>query len=226
MSVKENLERLREELPAGVHLVAVSKTHPVALIREAYDAGQRDFGENKVQELLAKAPLLPTDIRWHLIGHLQTNKVKYITGLVSLIHSVDSLKLLREIDKRAAAAYRVVDCLLQVHIAEEESKFGFDEAEIESVLTSDEFTQFKHVRVVGLMGMASFTDDHDQVQREFATLRGLYESLRQKHPASQHWHPEILSMGMSCDYRLAIAEGSNMVRIGSGIFGERTYLES
>lgn len=223
MSIAENLRTIQNDLPEHVTLVAVSKTHPASAIEKAYSAGQRDFGENKVQEMTDKAPNLPDDIRWHLIGHLQRNKVKYIAPFVHLIHSVDSVKLLREIGKRAAQNNRTIDCLLQVHIAEEESKFGFSLEEIEEVLRAENFQAMEHIRVVGLMGMATFTDDASQVQREFATLKKLYDQLKQQFSSTSNWQPEILSMGMSGDYELAVEAGSTMVRVGSAIFGARDY---
>lgn len=188
---------------------------------KAYVEGHRDFGENKVQELTSKAPEMPSDVRWHLIGHLQRNKVKYIIEFVHLIHSVDSLKLLVEINKRAATAGRIVDCLLQVHIAEEDSKFGLDEEEVGSLLANPRFTSMENVRVRGLMGMATFTDNKDQVRREFANLRTLFERLKQSFESNDRWQPEVLSMGMSGDFKMAIEEGSTMIRVGSSIFGVR-----
>ena len=223
MDVAENLKSLQSELPDHVQLVAVSKVHPVDHIMQASHAGHRDFGENKVQEMTTKAEEMPDDIRWHLIGHLQRNKVKYIVDFVHLIHSVDSVKLLKEIEKRASKVPRVIDVLLQVHIAGEESKFGLDEAECAEVLSSEAFGNMHHVRVRGLMGMATFTDDQEQVKREFNSLKALYERLKERFPANDRWQPEVLSMGMSGDYQLAIEAGSNMVRVGSKIFGERNY---
>ncbi|MEJ2003797.1 MAG: YggS family pyridoxal phosphate-dependent enzyme [Cyclobacteriaceae bacterium] len=219
MDIKLNISDLHEELdPKGVTLVAVSKTKPAADIMEAYDAGHRDFGENKVQELTAKEEELPKDICWHMIGHLQRNKVKYIAGFVHLIHSVDSLRLLRAINKEGRKADRVVNCLLQVHIAEEDTKYGFDAGEITEAIAL--LPELDFVQVKGLMGMATFTDDHGQVRREFAALKKQFDSLAdQDLPGNMKM--EILSMGMSADYEIAIEEGSNMVRIGSSIFGER-----
>ena len=219
MSVAEQLKQVQDRIPAQVTLVAVSKTHPVEHILEAYEAGQRDFGENKVQELMAKAPAMPGDVRWHLIGHLQSNKVKYIAQVVHMIHSVDSLKLLKEINKRASGAERVIDCLLQVHIAEEDTKFGLDEGEVELLLANPVFWEMNNVRIKGLMGMATFTDDQTQVRREFAALKSLFARLKLKFDADERWQPEVLSMGMSGDFELAIEEGSNMIRVGSSIFG-------
>lgn len=223
MAIADNLTAIRADIPEHVELVAVSKTHPVELIMEAYNEGQRAFGENKVQELTTKAPEMPDDIQWHLIGHLQTNKVKYIIEIVHLIHSVDSFKLLREIEKRAKNKNRVVNCLLQLHIAEESSKFGLDEDELFEIITSEEFSGMEHVKVKGLMGMATFTDDESQVKREFEGLKAVFGRAMAEVPASGNWTPEILSMGMSGDYKLAIECGSNMVRVGSAIFGARNY---
>ena len=216
MNIAENLKALRAELPEDVCLVAVSKTNPPDIIMEAYRAGQRVFGENKVQELVGKFEALPKDIEWHMIGHLQRNKVKYIVDFVSLIHGVDSVRLLREIDKRARNSERVVDCLLQVHIAEESSKFGFDRSELKSLLEEEIRASFPNVRIRGLMGMATFTDDTAKVRREFQSLKALFEQLSAQLPDA-----DTLSMGMSGDYLIALDEGSNMVRIGSRIFGPR-----
>lgn len=216
---KENYEKIISELqPVNATLVAVSKIKPVSDIKALYDSGQKDFGENYVQELVEKAEALPVDIRWHYIGHLQRNKVKYIAPFVHLIHGVDSEKLLKEIDKQGKRAGRVIDCLLQVHIAQEETKFGFDAKEVRELvkkISSDEL-QLSHVRIRGLMGMASFTDDEEKIRSEFAMLSTLYESLKPAFPDF-----DILSMGMSADYQLAIEYGSNMVRIGSLLFGAR-----
>lgn len=212
--IAKNLKELVEELPPEVTLVAVSKTKPESAIMEAYEAGHRDFGENKAQELSGKYENLPKDIRWHMIGHLQRNKVKYIIDFVHLIHGVDSLRLLREINKRAGKAGRRVDCLLQIHIAEESSKFGLDEKELNEILPM--LDEFENVRIRGLMGMATFTDDEGQVSREFRNLKNLFNATREK-----IGDLDILSMGMSGDYPLALAEGSTMVRIGSSIFGAR-----
>lgn len=212
---KENYITINKELKAcNVTLVAVSKTKPLEDLKELYDIGHRDFGENYVQELTEKAEKLPKDIRWHFIGHLQTNKVKFIIPFVQLIQGVDSLKLLREINKQAAKAGKVIDCLLQIHIAREETKFGLDRNELEEILA--DLGGLHNVRVLGLMGMASFTDDMDKVRKEFGGLKHIFDQAKQKHPDLQ-----ILSMGMSSDYKIAIEEGSNMVRIGSLLFGER-----
>jgi pyridoxal phosphate enzyme (YggS family) len=223
MSVAENLKTIQNSLPDHVTLVAVSKTHSVEHIMKAYAQGQRDFGENKVQELTAKYEVLPKDIRWHLIGHLQTNKVKYIAGFVHMIHAIDSLKLLKEVNKQAAKANRVVECLLQVHIAEEDTKFGLSHDECENLLIDPKLREMKNIRINGLMGMATFTDDQNQVKREFAGLKKLYDQLKERHVNLNYWNPSVLSMGMSGDYLLAIEEGSNMVRVGSSIFGSRDY---
>lgn len=201
-------------------LVAVSKTKPVSEIEELYAAGQRVFGENRVQELVDKEAQLPKDIDWHLIGHLQTNKVKYIAPFVAMIHSVDSLKLLQEVDKQAAKNDRVVDCLLQFHIAEEETKFGLDWAEAVDLLCSESYASMQHVRVVGLMGMATFTDKEAQVQKEFRQLKTYFDNLKSDYFAEAAYFKEI-SMGMSGDYELAVGEGSTMIRVGSLLFGGR-----
>lgn len=205
-------------MPEGVTLVAVSKTKPNEDIMEAYEAGQRVFGENKVQEMVQKWEDLPKDIEWHMIGHVQRNKVKYMAEFVSLIHGVDSPRLLKEIDKQAKKHDRVIPCLLQIHIAEEDTKFGLDKAELHELIDSEEFKALEHIKIVGLMGMATFTDDMNQVRREFAQLKSMYDDLKTKLT-----HINILSMGMSGDYTVAIEEGSTMVRIGSSIFGARNY---
>ncbi|NYJ27084.1 YggS family pyridoxal phosphate-dependent enzyme [Allomuricauda sp. ARW1Y1] len=218
MSVKDNLTKITSELPEGVTLVAVSKTKPNEDILEAYEAGQRIFGENKVQEMVQKWEDLPKDIEWHMIGHVQRNKVKYMAEFVSLIHGVDSPRLLKEINKQAKKHNRVIPCLLQIHIAEEDTKFGLDEKELNELVDSDEFKTMEHIKIVGLMGMATFTEDMNQVHREFAQLKSLYDHLKAKLTDIN-----ILSMGMSGDYTVAIEEGSTMVRIGSSIFGARNY---
>lgn len=215
------LQQILEELaPTKTTLVAVSKTKPVHKIQAMYEEGQRIFGENRVQELVEKEGQLPKDIEWHQIGHLQTNKVKYIAPFVSLIHAVDSLKLLKEINKQAAKNKRVIDCLLQFHIAEESSKFGFDEAEVKEVLSNDSFKKLDNIRIVGVMGMATFTSDEEQVKLEFRYLKDIFDRLRKTFFSTQDSFKEI-SMGMSGDYQLAISEGSTMVRIGSLLFGNR-----
>ena len=204
----------------GTTLVAVSKTHPPERIMELYRQGQRIFGENRVQEMLEKQAALPNDIEWHLIGHLQTNKVKYIAPFVRMIQSVDSLRLLLEIDKQAAKNERVIDCLLQFHIAEEETKFGLDESEARELLSDPAFTQMKHVRICGVMGMATFTDDRDAVRREFRHLHSIFNHVKRDFFPNAPFFKEI-SMGMSGDWQAAVEEGSTMVRIGSLIFGDR-----
>jgi pyridoxal phosphate enzyme (YggS family) len=221
MSIQENLQKIKATLPSEVSLVAVSKTKPNEAILEAYEAGQRIFGENRVQELAAKAEVLPKDIEWHQIGHLQTNKVKYIAPFVAMIHAVDSMKLLVEIDKRAAQNGRIINCLLQLHIAEEESKFGLSFEDVKELLQSEEFKNLQSIRVVGLMGMATFTDDEAQVKQEFTNLKTYFDALSNEIPESQNFQCTTLSMGMSGDYQLAIECGSNMVRVGSAIFGSR-----
>ncbi len=218
MSIKDNLDKIKSELPLGVTLVAVSKTKPNKDIMQAYDAGQRVFGENKVQEMAQKWQDLPKDIEWHMIGHLQRNKVKYMAEFVSLIHGVDSPRLLKEINKQAKKHDRVIPCLLQIHIAEEDTKFGLDRNELDQLINSEEFKTMENIKIVGLMGMATFTDDKKQVSKEFALLKSLFDDLKTELPDIG-----ILSMGMSGDYQLAIKEGSNMVRIGSSIFGARNY---
>jgi pyridoxal phosphate enzyme (YggS family) len=212
MPIASNLKAIQISLPKEVTLVAVSKTKPNTDILEAYHAGQRIFGENKAQELALKAEELPKDISWHMIGHLQTNKVKFIAPFTSLIHGVDSIKLLKEINKRAAQNNRTIDCLLQVHIATESTKFGFLLTEVEQVIT--ESKTFENIRIVGLMGMATFTDDTNQIQEEFKSLKTVFDSIKNDTIT-------ILSMGMSGDYPLAIEQGSTMVRVGSAIFGHR-----
>ncbi len=214
----ENYLKIKSELPENVTLVAVSKTKPTEMIQTLYDAGVRDFGENKVQELCDKQLVLPNDINWHQIGHLQTNKVKYIAPFIYLVHAVDSEKLLIEINKRAQNFDRIQDLLLQIHIAEEDSKFGLDEAELFNLIEKLETNIFQYVNIRGLMGMATFTDDEIKIAKEFRGLRKLYEKVLQQSSFKEF---NILSMGMSGDYKIAIAEGSNMVRLGSSIFGER-----
>ena len=218
--ISENLNTVKTTIPEGVELVAVSKTKPNAVLLEAYKAGQRVFGENKVQELVDKSQALPKDIEWHFIGHLQTNKVKYIADFVHLIHAVDSLKLLKEINKQAKKHDRIINVLLQFHIAEEDSKFGLRYEEAEDVLDSPEFFSLKHVRIVGVMGMATFTSDQDQIRREFRQLNNFFHILKSKQFKFAEYFKTV-SMGMSGDYAIAIEEGSNMVRIGSSIFGSR-----
>ena len=223
MSIQNNLEKYRNILNRyEARLIAVSKTKPSSDLLQAYECGQRDFGENKVQELAAKAEELPKDIQWHMIGHLQRNKVKYIAPFVHLIHSVDSQRLLKEINKQAAKNQRTIDCLLQVHIANEDTKFGFSETELIELLTSEEFDQLNNVRVIGLMGMATNTSDMEQVRSEFKLLKGIAEKITNEVKLDQVSMKE-LSMGMTSDYEIALEEGSTMVRIGSAIFGARNY---
>lgn len=220
MSVAGQINQIKSQIPPDVRLVAVSKTKPVSDIMEAYDAGQRVFGENKVQDLIAKQPELPRDIEWHFIGHLQSNKVKYLTPFVSMIESVDSLKLLKEIDKQAAKSSRVVKCLLQFHIASEETKFGLDLKEAQQIIETEIFRNMKHVHVCGVMGMATYTDDEKVLKEEFSTLRNIFNKLKNKHFKDDEHFVDI-SMGMSGDYLLAIEEGSTNVRVGTAIFGSR-----
>lgn len=220
--ITENLLLIRNELLPDVKLIAVSKTQPLSSILEAYEAGQRCFGENKVQELVGKYEALPKDIEWHMIGHLQRNKVKYIAPFVSLIHGVESLSLLQEINKQAAKQRRIIDCLLQFHIAQEDTKFGLDLDEAIALLKSDSFLTMQHIRICGVMGMASFTDNENQVRNEFNQLKELFTKLKEDFFANEESFKEI-SMGMSGDYQLAMSCGSTMIRIGSKIFGERSY---
>jgi len=221
--VAHNLQSIRDELDGqGVKLVAVSKYHPVEMLRQAYDAGQRIFGESHVQELDEKQKVLPQDIEWHFIGHLQTNKVKYIAPYISLIHAVDTLKLLREIDKQASKVGRLIDCLLQVHVAKEETKFGFLPDELREMLEGSEWKELKNVRIRGLMCMATNTDNEQQIHHEFSEVKDLFDEIRARHFSAAPSFTE-LSMGMSDDYHIAIQEGSTMIRIGSLIFGQRNY---
>jgi len=222
MSIAQNLTQIKSQLPAHVTLVAVSKTKPVSDLMEAYNTGQRIFGENKIQEMTEKWEQMSKDIEWHMIGHVQTNKVKFMAEYVSLIHGVDSLKLLQEINKQAKKHNRVIDCLLQIHIAEEETKFGLDEEELNHILTSDDYNSLENIRIVGLMGMATFTENQNQIEKEFNHLKSIFDKLNTI-PFTQNLQPNILSMGMSGDYQLAISCGSTMVRIGSSIFGNRNY---
>ncbi|QIL75398.1 YggS family pyridoxal phosphate-dependent enzyme [Hymenobacter sp. HDW8] len=225
MSIADNFHAVQSELQGtNCRLVAVTKTHPVERLREVYDAGARLFGENKVQEMAAKQPDLPPDVEWHLIGHLQTNKVKYIAPFVHTIQSIDSLKLLLEIEKQAAKHNRVICGLLQFHIASEETKSGLSLAEAEDILQSDAFRTLQHVQLTGVMGVATFTDDENQLRREFRELRGYFELLKERYFAPQPTFKEI-SMGMSADYKLAIEEGSTLIRVGSAIFGARPALQ-
>lgn len=222
MDIRNNLDELKKHIPENVKLVAVSKTKPASDIEEAYNAGQRVFGENKAQELSAKAEVLPKDIEWHFIGHLQTNKVKYIAPVVSLVHAVDSLKLLKEINKQAANNNRVIDCLLQFHIAEEATKFGLSRNEADELLQSDGFAKLNNIRIIGVMGMATYTSDKEQIKREFDNLVKYKNSIKEQYFIGKDYFKEV-SMGMSGDYKIAIQEGSTMVRVGSLIFGERNY---
>lgn len=221
MSITELLQSFQQKLNnKGCTLVAVSKTKPVQDLEEAYQAGQRHFGENKVQELVGKYEEMSKDIHWHMIGHLQRNKVKYLAPFVYLIHGVDSLRLLKEIDKQGRKNERVIDCLLQVHIAKEESKFGFDEEELTALLADQEFTELEFVRIKGLMGMATFTENEATIRSEFAGLKALFDQIKERF-TGKNIQMEVLSMGMTNDYEIAIEEGSTMLRIGSAIFGAR-----
>jgi pyridoxal phosphate enzyme (YggS family) len=221
MSIQNNLRSIQASLPEKVTLVAVSKTKPVSDLMEAYEVGQRIFGENKIQEMTEKWEAMPKDIQWHMIGHVQTNKVKYMAPFVSLIHGVDSLKLLQEINKQAQKNSRIIDCLLQIYIAEEESKFGLYEKELETIFEfiQEEKNEMNHIRIVGLMGMATFTNDTAQVEKEFSRLKTIFDSYSNLN--TRNCQLNTLSMGMSGDYQLAIKCGSTMVRIGSSIFGGR-----
>jgi pyridoxal phosphate enzyme (YggS family) len=221
MTIPERLKYLAGTVPASVTIVAVSKTMDPGMIMEAYNAGQRIFGENKVQELISKQPLLPSDIRWHFIGHLQRNKVRFIIPFIHLIHSVDSLRLLEEINKEAAIAGRIIGCLLQFHISGEESKYGLDFREACLLLESSEFSEMKNITLNGVMGMASFTDDEARIRTEFRQLRKYFDMLKESRFVSVPGFKEI-SMGMSGDYPVAIEEGSTIIRIGTAIFGDRT----
>jgi len=218
--IAENIKEIQSNLSENVTLVAVSKTKPVEDLQEAYNAGQRIFGENKVQEMTSKYEVLPKDIQWHLIGHLQTNKVKYIAPYVSLIHSIDSEKLLREVNKEAKKNNRIIPCLLQFHIAEEETKFGFSFDEAKELIESEAFLNFQNIQIVGIMGMASFTEDEQQIRNEFQTLHDYFHVLKSHYFKFNPDFKEI-SMGMSGDYKIAIEHGSTMIRVGSTIFGHR-----
>jgi pyridoxal phosphate enzyme (YggS family) len=219
MSIKNNLLKIKSSLPENVTLVAVSKTKPITDLMEAYHAGQRIFGENNIQEMTEKWEQMPKDIQWHMIGHIQTNKVKFMAPYVSLVHGIDSLKLLEEINKQALKNNRIIDCLLQIHIAEEETKFGLNEDELDNLLGSESFINLKNIKIVGLMGMATFTENQTQIKKEFEHLKSIFDKLQNLESNSLHFN--ILSMGMSGDYELAIKCGSTMVRIGSSIFGGR-----
>ena len=218
MSISENIKKYKEQLPENVKLVAISKTKPNEDLLEAYEAGQRIFGENKIQEMTDKWEELPKDIEWHMVGHVQRNKVKYMAPYVKLIHAVDSLKLLKEINKRAKQNDRTIDCLLQIKIAEEDSKFGIDRQEAREILESEAYDSMKNVNVIGLMGMATFTDDDDQVKQEFNRLKTIFDDFSKDFKDLKE-----ISMGMSGDYKIAVECGSTMVRIGSSIFGARNY---
>lgn len=222
MSIAENIDLVKSHLPVQVKLVAVSKTKPVEMLMEAYRQGQRAFGENKVQEMVAKYEAMPKDIEWHFIGHLQTNKIKYMASFVHLIHGVDSFKLLKAIDAEARKVGRIIPCLLQFHIAEEETKFGLSLDEALEMLDSEEYRALNHISLSGVMGMATFTDDETQIRKEFAALKSYFDNLKTNYFSGNPQFKEI-SMGMSGDYLIAVEEGSTMVRIGSTIFGERNY---
>lgn len=222
MSIAENLHLIKSALPTHVTLIAVTKTHPVDKLMEVYNAGHKIFGENKVQEMCEKAELLPKDIEWHLIGHLQSNKVKYIAPFVTMIHSVDSLKLLQEINKQAQKNNRVIPCLLQIYIAKEDTKFGLSFEEAKELIASEAFQQLQNIKILGLMGMASNTDDKTIIKNEFRSLKTFFDEQQKNHSAN--FELSILSMGMSSDYALAIECGSTVIRVGSSIFGQRNYL--
>ncbi len=223
MSIPQNLQSIKSSLPEHVTLVAVSKTKPISDLMEAYNAGQRIFGENKIQEMANKHEDMPKDVEWHMIGHVQSNKVKYMASFVRLIHGVDNLKLLKEINKQALKHNRVIDCLLQIKIASEDSKFGMSSNDAIDMITSESFSELKNIRVVGVMGMATFTSDTNQIEGEFKYLKRTFESLKQIKTESPNYHLNSISMGMSGDYQLAITCGSTMIRVGSSIFGVRNY---
>ncbi len=221
MDIVKNLQRIKSEIGENIKLIAVSKTKPKEMILELYNAGHKIFGENRVQELTEKYQELPKDIEWHMIGHLQTNKVKYIVPFISMIHSIDSLKLLKEVDKRARKVNRVIDCLLEIHIAKEQTKFGFSFEEAEELIKSGEIEKLKNIRIVGLMGMATFTDDEKIIREEFGSLKEFFDKIKNVYYNNKVYFKE-LSMGMSNDYHIAIEYGATMVRIGSKIFGARS----
>lgn len=223
MDIKSNIDTIKAKLPEHVTLIAVSKTKPISMLLDAYNAGQRHFGENYVQELVEKQELLPTDINWHFIGHLQSNKVKYIAPFVYLIHGVDSISLLKEINKQAIKNNRIINCLLQIYIAKEESKFGLDAQEAENLLISKEFSELTHVNIVGLMGMATNTEDETILHKEFESLNTLFKYLKANIGNKPNLNLQEISMGMSSDYEIAIEHGSTMIRVGSSIFGVRNY---
>jgi pyridoxal phosphate enzyme (YggS family) len=218
MSISENIQRIKAEIPEEVTLVAISKTKPESDILEAYDTGHRIFGENKIQEMTEKWEKLPKDIKWHMVGHVQRNKVKYMAEYVDLVHAVDSLKLLKEIEKQAKKYDRTISCLLQIKIAEEDTKYGIDVDEAESILQSDAYRNMAHVKVVGLMGMATLTEKEEKIRKEFSFLKTTFEEFKSRYNS---FH--TLSMGMSGDYKIAVDCGSTMIRVGSSIFGERNY---
>lgn len=222
MSVRENLLQVKSQVPDNVCLIAVSKTKPVEAIQEAYDCGQRVFGENKAQEMRDKHAVLPQDIQWHMIGHLQENKIKYIIPYVTMIHSIDSLKLLKEVNKKAMQCERVVDCLIEMDISHEDSKFGLSIEELRDMLESEDFQAMNNVRICGLMGIGSITDDREKTRQEFRNLKNMFEDIRKEYFQDKEYFTHI-SMGMSGDYDIAIEEGSTFVRVGSKIFGERDY---
>ncbi len=221
MSIQQNLNHIKSTVPEHVTLVAVSKTKPITSLMEAYNAGQRIFGENKIQEMVEKHSIMPKDIDWHMIGHVQRNKVKYMASFVRLIHGVDHFKLLKEINKQAKKHNRIIDCLLQIKIASEDSKFGMSVNEAAEIIQSKAFSELQHIKVVGVMGMATFTDDMHLVKKEFTVLKATFEEL--KILETENCKLQTISMGMSGDYKLAIDCGSNMIRVGSSIFGERNY---
>ena len=220
--IQEEIQTIKAGLPESVRLVAVSKFHPIEALQEAYEGGQRIFGESKVQEMTQKYEALPKDIEWHFIGHLQTNKIKYMAPYVTLIHGVDSYKLLSEINKQAAKAGRIIPCLLQIHIAQEETKFGFSTDECRTMLEEGNWRQLKNVQIAGVMGMATNTEDEAQIKREFSTLSAFFQEVKETYFREVSSFKEI-SMGMSDDYPIAIEEGSTLIRIGSRIFGARNY---
>ena len=224
MLIKQNLNKLKNDIPDDVTLVAVSKTKPISDIQDAYNAGQIILGENKVQEMVNKYEVLPKDIQWHMIGHLQRNKVKYMAHFVHLIHGVDNFKTLKEINKQAKKHNRIINCLLQAKIAKEETKFGLNFNEIEQMIDLEEFNLLKNIKIIGLMGMATFTDDKNQIAEEFKSLKTFYDKLKRDKPTTFNFQLSTLSMGMSGDYKIAVKNGSNMIRVGSKIFGARNYI--
>ncbi|MEZ4904775.1 MAG: YggS family pyridoxal phosphate-dependent enzyme [Spirosomataceae bacterium] len=220
MSIPQNIQQIEAAIAPNARLIAVTKTKPITMLMEAYNASFKRYGENKVQEMVAKYEQMPKDIEWHLIGHLQSNKVKYIAPFVAMIHSIDSLRLLQEVNKQALKNSRIIDCLLQIFIAQEETKFGLSEQEVEELLDSESYQSLKNVRIVGLMGMASNTEDETQIRKEFGGLKQFFDRLNRTYFTAAHQLTE-LSMGMSNDYLLAVEEGSTLVRVGSAIFGSR-----